>query len=149
MNLFLNNLAEVKISYSTKVSSKDRPRVRCSRDAYNNSKLVFPNLEHREYFYVLLINRQNQILGFNQISMGGISGTTVDIRLIFQVALKANASAMILVHNHPSGNLNPSEADKKITSKIVDGGKLLDISILDHVIISEESYFSFADQNLI
>lgn len=80
--------------------------------------------------------------------MGGISGTITDIRLIFQAALKASSSALISAHNHPSGNLNPSEADKLITKKIFEAGKLLDISVLDHVIITQDEYFSFADQNL-
>ncbi|MBT7463546.1 MAG: JAB domain-containing protein, partial [Bacteroidetes bacterium] len=78
-----------------------------------------------------------------------ISGTITDIRLIFQTALKASSVAIILAHNHPSGNLNPSEADKKITQKIKQAGELLDISVLDHIILSEESYFSFADENLL
>jgi len=116
MHLFLNNVAEIKISYSSKVPAQDRHRVRCSRDAYNILREAFENLEYRESFFILLLNRANQVLGYNMISMGGISGTITDIRMIFQTALKANASGIIISHNHPSGNLNPSEADKKITS---------------------------------
>jgi len=149
MNLFLNNLAEIKISYSSKVPAKDRHRVTCSRDASEILRLAFEDLEYRESFFILLLNRANQVLGYNKISQGGISGTITDIRMIFQAALKANGVALILAHNHPSGNLNPSEADKKITQKIKQAGELLDISVLDHIILSEESYFSFADENLL
>ena len=149
MNLFLNNLAEIKISYSSKVPAKDRPQVSSSRDADQNFRLVFDNIEYRESFYILLLNRSNRILGFNLISQGGISGTITDIRMIFQTALKANACALIVAHNHPSGNLQPSVADKKITQKIKEAGQLLDIHLLDHIILSEESYFSFADESLI
>jgi len=98
MNLFLNNLAEIKISYSTKVPAKDRPQISSSRDAERNFRLVFDNLEYREPFYILLMNRANKILGFNLISQGGISGTITDIRMIFQTALKANACAIIVAH---------------------------------------------------
>jgi DNA repair protein RadC len=148
MNLFLNNLSEVKISYSSKVPAKDRPVVRCSRDAVNNIRLFFPDVEYKESFFILLMSRSNKILGFNQISSGGISGTITDIRLIFQAAIKSNACGMILAHNHPSGALNPSEADKLITKKVFDAGKILDITVLDHIIITQDSYFSFADENL-
>ena len=149
MNLFLNNLAEIKISYYSKIPAKDRHKVTCSRDASEILRLAFENIEYRESFYILLLNRANQVLGYNMISLGGISGTITDIRMIFQVALKSSSSAIILAHNHPSGNLNPSEADKKITQKVKDAGILLDISVLDHVILSQDSYFSFADENLL
>ena len=148
-NLFLNNLAEIKISYSSKIPAKDRHKVTCSRDASEILRLAFQDLEYRESFFILLLNRANQVLGYNMVSLGGISGTITDIRLIFQTALKASSVAIILAHNHPSGNLNPSEADKKITQKIKQAGELLDISVLDHIILSEESYFSFADENLL
>jgi DNA repair protein RadC len=149
MNLFLNNLAEIKISYSSKVPAKDRHKVTCSRDASEILRLAFENIEYRESFYILLLNRANQVLGYNMISLGGISGTITDIRMIFQVALKSSSSAIILAHNHPSGNLNPSEADKKITQKVKEAGILLDISVLDHIILTQDSYFSFADENLL
>ncbi len=149
MNLFLNNLAEIKISYSSKVPAKDRPQVSSSRDAEQNFRLVFDNIEYRESFYILLLNRSNRILGFNLISQGGISGTITDIRMIFQTALKACACGLIIAHNHPSGNLQPSLADKKITQKIKEAGQLLDIHLLDHIILTKDSYFSFADESLI
>jgi DNA repair protein RadC len=149
MNLLTNNLAEVKITYSCKIPAHDRIKVRCSQDADNALRLIWQSFEHREFFYIILLNRSNQILGFSQISMGGISGTVTDVRIIFQTAIKSNACALILAHNHPSGNLTPSEADLAITKKIKEAGKILDISVLDHLILTETSYLSMADDNLI
>ena len=148
MNLFLNNLAEIKISYSTKVPAKDRPSVSCSRDAEKLFRLIFTDIEYRESFYILLLNRANRVLGFKKVSEGGITGTITDVRMVLQAALKASACAFICAHNHPSGNLKPSEADLKITKKIKEAASIMDIAVLDHLILSEESYFSFADENL-
>lgn len=148
-NLFNSNLAEISISYSTKVPASERRLVRCSRDAVNAFREIWPGLEHREYFYMLCLNRANQILGFHQVSVGGIAGTITDAKIIFQVALKASASGIIVAHNHPSGNTSPSEADKKITARLKEAGEFLGISVLDHLILTEETYLSFADQNLI
>jgi len=149
MNLFQNNLAEVKITYSCKIPACDRIKIRCSQDADKALRLIWPSYEHREFFYIMLLNRSNQILGFSQISMGGISGTVTDVRIIFQTAIKANACGIILAHNHPSGNLSASEADIAITKKIKEAGKLLDITLLDHMIMTEDSYLSMADDNLL
>jgi DNA repair protein RadC len=148
MNLLTNNLAEVKITYSSKIPACDRIKIRCSQDADKALRLIWPSFEHREFFYIMLLNRSNQILGFSQISMGGISGTVTDVRIIFQTAIKANACGLILAHNHPSGNLSPSEADIAITKKVREAGKFLDITIMDHLILTEDSYLSMADDNL-
>jgi len=96
----------------------------------------------------LLLNRANKVLGISTISEGGLSGTVTDVRLIYQYAIKANASGIIIAHNHPSGNINPSESDQKITNKIKDAGNLLDIQLLDHIILTAEIeiYRSFADE---
>jgi DNA repair protein RadC len=144
MNLLSNNLAEVSISYSCKVPACDRIKIKCSGDADKALRLIYPSFEHREYFYIILLDRSNHVLGFSQISMGGISGTVTDVRIIFQTAIKSNASGLILVHNHPSGNLEPSDADIKIK----EAGKILDITLMDHIILSEEGYLSMADDNL-
>jgi DNA repair protein RadC len=149
MNLLTNNLAEVRITYTSKVPACDRIKVRCSQDADKALRLIWPSFEHREYFYIMLLNRSNQILGFSQISMGGISGTVTDIRIIFQTAIKANCRGIILAHNHPSGNLSASEADITITRKIKEAGKLLDITLLDHMIMTESAYLSMADDNVL
>ena len=148
-NIFTSNLAEISISYSTKVKASERPRVCCSKDAYEILRHVFPSLEHREYFYILCMNRANQLLGFHQVSMGGLTGTVTDIRIIFQVAIKANASGLIIAHNHPSGTLQPSDADLKITRKIKEAGVFLDISLLDHLILGFDGYLSMADESIL
>jgi DNA repair protein RadC len=109
---------------------------------------VWPALEHREYSYVILLNRAAYVLGVYQLSSGGTTGTVVDPKLVFQSALKANASAIILAHNHPSGNLNPSEEDKKLTKKIQSAGSFLDINLYDHLILTNDGYKSFADEGL-
>lgn len=147
-DLFNFNLAEITVNYSTKVKAADRPKVRCSQDAEKLLRQVFPSLEHVEYFYIICLNRANQVLGFHQVSKGGLSGTVTDVRVIFQVAIKSNTSGLILAHNHPSGNLQPSEADLKITKKIKEAGGFLDISVLDHLILSVDGYMSMADDNL-
>jgi len=100
---------------------------------------------------MLLLNRANKVLGITTISEGGLSGTVTDIRLIFQYAIKGNASGIIVAHNHPSGNQNPSESDLKITQKIKEAGNLLDIQLLDHIILTPESeiYRSLADEGQI
>ena len=92
---------------------------------------------------VLLLNTSNRALGIYSMSNGGITGTIADPRMIFAAALKTNASSLVLAHNHPSGNLNPSSADKKLTDKLTKGGKLLDILVLDHLIITNEGFYSF------
>jgi DNA repair protein RadC len=98
---------------------------------------------------IMLLNRANRVIGVYKVSNGGLTGTVADIRLIFVAALKAAAGSIILAHNHPSGNLNPSGEDSRLTQKIKDAGKLLDIQVLDHLILSKEGYFSFADQGMI
>ncbi len=150
-NLFLNNLAEVKLSYSHKVPASERRTIRSSRDAYHVAQVIIPEdqVEHHEFFHIILLSRSNKVLGYTQISEGGISGTITDIRIIFQAAIKSNASAIIAVHNHPSGNLAPSEADKGVTRKIKEAGELLDITLLDHIILTFDHYFSFADENIL
>lgn len=102
-------------------------------------------MELREEFYILLLNRANKVLGWHRISLGGVSGTVVDIKIIFSIAVKALASGIVLGHNHPSGGLIPSEQDRTITRKIKEAGKILDIEILDHLILTADGYFSFAD----
>lgn len=96
----------------------------------------------------MFLNRANKVLGILEASSGGISGTVADPRLVFVAALKANASNIIISHNHPSGNLNPSKADEELTQKIKQAGQLLDIKLFDHIIVTSEGYYSFADEGL-
>ena len=149
MDILLNNIAEVKITYSHNVPANERLIITCSKDAYHATQLFFDSaqIEHKEYFYILLMNRANKVLKFNKISEGGLSGTITDIRLIFQAAIKSNASAIICIHNHPSGNTNPSQADLNVTKKVQEAGKLLDIAVLDHMIVTSDAYYSLADND--
>ncbi|WP_346728178.1 RadC family protein [Marinifilum caeruleilacunae] len=128
--------------------SKQKEKITCSRDAF---EILFPyveNLGHEE-FWVLFMNRANKVLEAKNVSSGGITGTVFDIRLVLKDALQLEAVNLILCHNHPSGNLAPSQADKDITNRSKEAAKLMNIEILDHIIIGENSYFSFADESLI
>jgi DNA repair protein RadC len=115
------------------------------RDVIFNEGMI----EYAEYFFILLLDRSSNCFAFKRISCGGISGTFVDPKLIFQTALLCHSTQIILCHNHPSGSTTPSTADIQLTKKIVQGGDLLEIAVLDHLIISEDGYFSFADEALI
>lgn len=143
-----STLCEIEISYKPKIKASERAKVITSSDAESVLRQAFPSLEHREYFYALYLNRANAVLGYCQISSGGMAGTVMDQRLIFQTALKCNACSIVVAHNHPSGNTRPSEADKEITNKLKQSGKYLDLPILDHLILTDEHYFSFADEGL-
>jgi DNA repair protein RadC len=103
----------------------------------------------QEQFYVLLLNRVNNVIGMSEISAGGVAGTLVDPKILFEIALKANASGIILCHNHPSGNLKPSQEDLNITKKRVEGGRLLNLLVMDHLILTAHGYYSFGDEGLI
>lgn len=121
----------------------------------NSSKQAFEILEpiisdnKYEEFWVLLLNRANYLISCRQISEGGISGTVVDLRKIFKIAIEENACSLILAHNHPSGNIQPSDADKNITKKIKESGLIVDIPIVDHLIIANNKYYSFADEGIL
>lgn len=126
---------------------KERPQIRSSRDAYNLIAPILMDLQHEE-FWILLLNRSNRVIGRECISTGGVSGTVVDAKIVFRKALEAVASSIILSHNHPSGNLKPSQADIDLTRKLRRAGEHLDISVLDHLIISERGFYSFADEGM-
>ncbi|HVD97395.1 MAG TPA: DNA repair protein RadC [Cytophagaceae bacterium] len=125
-----------------------KEKINSSKDLYDLMKPHLMDLIHEE-FWIVLLNRANQVLKKKVISTGGISGTIADPKLIFKTALENLASAVILVHNHPSGNKNPSDADLVLTRKIKDAGKLLEIPVLDHLIYTENDYYSFADEGRI
>ena len=146
-----NNIAEVKLVYRTKVKASDRLQVKCSKDAYDifMRSWDLDSIEHIEEFKLMLLTRSNKVLGIASISKGGISGTVTDVRIILQLAIKSNASGIIVCHNHPSGNLNPSESDNKISQKIKESGSIMDIQLLDHLIINEDEYYSYADNGIL
>ena len=147
----LFEVSEIQLSYKTKVKPSQRPKILSSKDAYNILLESWDDdkLEFVEQFKVLLLNRANRVLGVCKISTGGVSGTVADPKLIFAAAINANASAIILAHNHPSGQLKPSSADINLTKKIKEGGQFLEIPVLDHIIVTSESYYSFADEGLL
>ncbi len=142
-----NTIKEIRVSYSSGANNK--VKINNSKDSYELllSCWNLHTIELQEEFKVLLLNRNNQVLGIYPLSKGGVSGTVVDAKLVFSVALKCNASNLIIAHNHPSGNLNPSEADKSLTLKLKEAGKYLDINVLDHIVLSTQGYYSFADES--
>lgn len=126
----------------------EKPKITNSKDGFNIMQPIIGDLEHEE-FWVLFLNNSNKVLAKNQISKGGLTATIVDVRLLFKQALELTSVAMIVCHNHPSGKLEPSNADKQLTQKIKQAGTTLDIKLLDHLIITEKAYFSFADEGLL
>jgi len=129
-------------------STLERPKITSSRDVALTMQVIIGHLEHEE-FWVLYLNNSNKIVAKVQISKGGLTATLVDVRLVFKSALEVAAVGIIVCHNHPSGKLQPSTADKQLTSKIKAAGITLDIKLLDHLIITEKAYFSFADEGLL
>ena len=126
-------------------SVKERPTIRGSKDAYDIIAPVIIDLPHEE-FWIILLNRSNQVIGKECISKGGVAGTVVDGKIIFKKAIQALASSLVLCHNHPSGSLKPSQADLNITKKLRKAGEAIDVVVLDHLIVSESGYYSFADE---
>lgn len=122
-------------------------KITSSKTVFNIMQPIIGELPHEE-FWVLYLNNSNKVIYKSQLSKGGITGTIVDIRLIFKTAFEHNATALILTHNHPSGVLQASDADKQITKKLKEAGGNLDINVLDHIIITEKSYFSFRDEGI-
>ncbi|WP_412476979.1 JAB domain-containing protein [Flavobacterium sp. TBRC 19031] len=139
-------VAEIKVSYSN--TNLEKVKVTNSQNIFD---LIIKHwnqdiIEFQEEVKIVLLNRANIVLGIYELSKGGISGTVVDIRIILGVALKCNASSIIMIHNHPSGKLVPSDADVKITKGLKDACKLMEIGLLDHLIITREGYYSFSDE---
>lgn len=143
---------EIAISYNGSIQVNLLPKITCSQSA---AELAFGqwdknNIELHETFKVMLLNNANRVKGIYELSTGGITGTLVDVRILFAVVLKSVTTALILLHNHPSGTLRPSEADKRLTQKIKKAGELFDIKVLDHLIISPGGrYYSFADEGIL
>ena len=123
------------------------PKITSSKEVFSIMQPIIGELQHEE-FWIIFLNNSNKVLYKQQSSKGGLTGTLVDVRLVFKKAIELYATAIILCHNHPSGKLQPSNADKLITSKLKNAGETLDIKVVDHLIITENAYFSFADENL-
>lgn len=139
--------AEIELVYKTTVKPNERTKITQSQEAYQvlSKSWNENNLQFIEEFKILLLNNACQVLGCYHHSKGGITSTPVDIRLIFAAAIKANATSIILAHNHPSGNLTASHEDKKLTARVKQAGDILDIRVLDHIIMTSEGYYSFTD----
>lgn len=143
----LSRVAEVDVVYKTLVAPEDRVKVTSSTDVVGVLRAVWDEgtIELHEEFKVILLNRANQVLGVRHLSRGGVAGTVADPKLIFQAAIKANCSSIILAHNHPSSSLNPSDADIRLTKKVKKAAELLEIELLDHIILTATDHYSFAD----
>ena len=149
----INHIAEVSVSYNSKVKPSERAKISCSSDSY---KVIWEaskslQLELKEFFYILLMDRANKVLGVVRLGEGNAFGCVVDLQQLVRVAILCNAQNVILWHNHPSGNLKPSEADKAITKKTKQALEFIEINLLDHLIITSEvgSYTSFQDEGLL
>jgi DNA repair protein RadC len=142
----MNHISEIQVSYTA--TTTEKIKITSGQMAYNYfiNSWSTATIELQEEFKIMLMNKGNEVLGIYPMSKGGVSGTVVDLKLLFAVALKCNASAIIVAHNHPSGNLKPSEADKEITKKIKSGAEMLDIQLLDHLIITKNGFFSFSSE---
>jgi DNA repair protein RadC len=147
----LNNVAEIELTYTPKVKNSERPVVLNAEGAI----IVFRQnwdigkISLVEQFKIILLNRAHKVLGILHLSSGGMTATVADVRLIFAAAIKASAVSIVLAHNHPSGSLKPSQADMELTQKIKLAGNVLDVVLLDHLIISSEGFFSFADEGML
>lgn len=127
---------------------QDVVQIKCSKNVADIFQPLLSDLAHEE-FWILFLNRSNKVINRMKLSQGGLSGTVTDVRIVMKKAIEYLASGIIICHNHPSGNLNPSDSDNKITQKIKEAGILMDIQLLDHLIIAERDYYSFADNGLL
>ncbi|MBB2151697.1 JAB domain-containing protein [Pedobacter gandavensis] len=147
----LFNVAEIEISYKPKYKPSEIPQISSSEQAYEvlTQHWDLGRIEFLEEFKIILLNRRNRVLGVVNISSGGVSGTIADPKVIFATALKTGSSGIILAHNHPSSEVDPSSEDINLTKKLYSGANLLDLKIMDHLIISKNSFYSFADEGII
>jgi len=146
-------LPQIEITIKYKGTKKSElKKLGSSQDTAEILRLMYDEgtFDWREEMILICLNRANMVIGYYKVSTGGTTGTVCDPKIVFTIALNcAGTTSLILSHNHPSGNLKPSDADKQITNKIKDAGKMLDITLLDHVILTDEGYYSFADEGLI
>lgn len=145
----MNKISEIELHY--KSNGEEEIKITSSLSAYELLIEYWDKntIELQEEFKILLLDRSNKVLGIYNLSKGGIAGTIVDVKLLFVVAIKSKASGIILAHNHPSGNLKPSNNDINLTKKIREASKYLDIELIDHIILSKNIYYSFIDEGII
>jgi DNA repair protein RadC len=146
----ISTLNEVQIHYQRPIFNATRT-VKCSDDSEKILRAFLDDkrIDYKEFFWVLLLTHANQVIGISELGMGSTTSVSVNVKEIYQLSLLSNAAAIIVAHNHPSGKLTPSEADKEITKKITKALKLLDINLLDHLILTSEGFVSFADQGIL
>lgn len=147
----LYNISEVKLSYRSKPTKAKRVQISCSADCY---KVLIDNwdkgeLEHKESFKILLLNQNSIVLGIYTVAEGGIAGIQVDVRVILQAAILANACSIVLAHNHPSGNISPSFEDSTTTKGVILAANTMNIRVYDHIIVGRNKYFSFAEKGIL
>ena len=142
---------KISVSFDKKLKKSELIKITSSKVAFEVFREVFnkDTFDWCEEMIILCLNNSNKVVGFYKISQGGMTGTIVDVRMVFTIALKCLATGIILAHNHPSGTLTASEADKAITKKLKTAGETLDIKIIDHLILTDESFLSFADEGLL
>ena len=143
-----NIVAEIELIYKPRIKIRDLPKIQSPQEAYelflsawDKSKLQFV-----EQFKIMLLNRANRVLGICTLSTGGTNSTVIDMKILFVVAIKTNSSSIIVAHNHPSGNLVPSDVDRSLTVKIKSASKLMEVSLQDHLIVTEDGYYSFTEE---
>ena len=146
----ITHLNEVKVSYKSTTATET---IRTSNEAQELCRKAFEmanaEISLKEHFFVLYFNRANKLIGYYLLSSGGLTGTIADIRIAFAIGLKCLATSIVAVHSHPSGNASPSDSDVELTRKFKKTGELLDIRLLDHIILTEDSYYSFSDNGLL
>ena len=142
-------VGEVELSYKSTVRKK--LKIATSSDAYRMLLPTFreDTIGYKEYFKIVLLNQAQEVLGYTQISEGGITETSADVRIILQATLLVNATALILAHNHPSGKLRPSRQDVALTEQVKKAAEIMRITVIDHIILTDDSYYSFADEGLL
>ena len=126
----------------------EKDQIKGSKDAANYLRPILGDLSYEE-FWVIFLNRHNKVIEKQKLSQGGITGTVIDVRLVLKLALEKHATSLIFCHNHPSGNLEPSDADKKITRQLKDAAALMEIPVVDHLIVTQSGFFSFADEGML
>ena len=142
-------IGEMKLVYKTKIKAKDRTSVSNSNEVYKNVVKSWENINYEETAKALFLNRRNRVLGILHLSTGGRTSTIIDVGKLCQAGLLCNAESVILLHNHPSGEVDPSQTDINLTKNVKEGLKTIGIRLFDHLIVSEDTYYSFSDEGLI
>ena len=149
-NTNIRKVCEIKVSHAPKIKVRERFQIKHSQDTYTlllKEAFAPDTINYKEYVKLISLDKSHKAIGITTISEGGMDGSVVDIRLIMQIALLTHSSALILAHNHPSGTLRPSRQDDIITKKVKDAAQLMDITLCDHLIVCEDGYYSYADEN--